>query len=346
MNFKKIIEDKYECVARVSRTHEHLGITYLYPARGGASVAIAKKSDNTYWVLLFKSNKVISAQLLHHIEKDMDAQKMLVALMRYAGEKGFLKKNMPSVTPKELAALLLKKEGLSLSTFHRLFPDLKDASIEDAVDVGGMKILHSDVVRNSAIVMKAIEKGITIVKDAGFNHLIYGEVFLLGSAMKADVAADYDRGTDQIRFKTNVTESAMVHNLIHELGHRQYYKFKVDEAENNAKFNEVVAGRQRLRVGDIVKDPKDGAEYTVVAPLYVRGNWKYKVSFGEGKRGTAGDFIENWQKVNGEQDKKNIFDVSGYAKTRNTEFWAEVFATALVTKNPDLMAWVRKVTRK
>ena len=334
-------------MARVSRFHEHLGITYLYPAQGGASVAIAAKGDGTYWVLLFKPNKVISAQVLHHLEEGLDAQKMIVLLLRYAGEKGFLKKNLPSVTPKELSALLLKKEGLNLATFQRLFPELKDASTEDALEVEGMKILHVDSVKHSDTVLSGIKKAIAIVRDAGFGHLIYGEVFLIGSAMKNTVAADYNKETDQVRFKGDQSESGVISNFIHELGHRQYYKFKVDEAANNAKYNEVIDKRERLKVGDVVKNPKDGKEYTVLAPEYSGGKWKYRVSFddnGKTATGKGGEFIEYWEKVGGDKAKRSAFDVSSYAKTKNTEYWAEVFSVALTTKNQELLAWVKEVT--
>jgi hypothetical protein len=346
--FKKQVHNKYDVVARVSRYHQHLGITYLYPARGGASIAIAPKKDGTYWVLLFKANKVISAQVLHHLEAGLDAQKMIVLLLRYAGEKGFLKKNLPSVTPKELSTLLLKKEGLSLSTFQKLFPELKDASVEDAVDVEGMKILHVDSVKHSSIVLAGIKKAAAIVRAAGFGHLIYGEVFLIGSAMKSTVKADYNVDTDQVRFKGDQSEPQIISSFIHELGHRQYYKFKVDQAANNAKYNEVVDKRERLKVGDIVKSPTDGKEYTILAPEYSRGKWKYKVSFddnGKTGKGTGGEFIEYWEKVGGDKANRDVFDVSDYAKTRNTEYWAEVFSVALTTKNPELLAWVKKVTK-
>lgn len=317
-------------------------------AGDGAYVVTLRLHDGRYDALVLKSNTTATGHAAQQRYADFtSADAAFIAAAADARAAGAVKKEYEGLVPVQMAELLLVKEGLSGAAFAKWYPELKGVLHQQ----GGTKVSCFTLVgvppKQEDLVRKVIEAATEQLKLHGFSHLCYGEVTYT-PALRRIVAADYNPSTDQMRVAPakNAEFNEAVRTFLHELGHRQQHKFKVDAAKLDAKYDEARGARLRLHIGDAVKDPKSGRTITIDGMLAGRGGIVYRGHFDDdpSHRIKGGDFLEHWELVRGKPAEKHSFAVSAYALSKPGEFWAEVFSYAMTGRN-DLLDWVKEVTK-
>lgn len=140
----------------------------------------------------------------------------------------------------------------------------------------------------------------------GFSKLCYGDVFFQ-STLNSTAIADYTKGTDDIRVKTQrrPTET-MVIDMIHELGHRMWWKFNIDENLFNSEF-------RNLKDKNMTKMIKHMVEK------------------------------KNKENVNVDSEFKDSYFPTAYSKTKVTEWFAELFSYYIMGKLEEpAVSWFEK----
>lgn len=317
-------------------------------AGSGAYVVTLRLHDGRYDALVLKSNTLVTGHEAQQRYADFTtADQAFAVIASEARSAGILKKEYEGLMPVQMAELLLVKEGLSAAGFARWYPELKDVLHQQA----GVKVSCFTIVgvppKDEASVTKVIEAATAQLKMHGFSHLCYGEVTYT-PALRRIVAADYNPATDQMRVAPakNSEFNEAVRTFLHELGHRQMYRFKLDFEKLKEKYEEARGMRRRLRIGDAVKEPKTDRVLTVTEVKNGTKGVVYRARYDdEPSRGIrGGDFMEHWELVRGKASEKHTFAVSAYALSKSGEFWAEVFSHAMTGRN-DLLDWVKEVTK-
>lgn len=327
---------------------------FIYGKRNryGAYIVI-EKVPNGYEVVTLKDNKIINSNIIEKAKQaGLPDSKIMDFILKFAKDHDYLKK-FTKMSSSDLAKFLIQKEGMTAKTFKELFPEIKADEGLGKVDLSGMNILGLEQFKkkDQERFMKDIEKAAGIVRKNGFGHLLYGDVFLV-SGLKRSVAADYSPESDTVRFKidSKSSDDYITRAFIHELGHRQYYKFKLDTNVLNEKWFEVKDKKPGFEIGTVFVSPSTGESIVVDGTKYGRGEYNYtgyyesdpskKVSI---PRAMAAN--PNLKILKGKVPDIDKFHVSAYAMTNPSEFWAEVFSFALTGQDKELLSWVKKATK-
>lgn len=105
-------------------------------------------------------------------------------------------------------------------------------------------VFHENVkesIKNELI--EILKKSISILKSRGFKHLIYGKIFVEKTGHSA---ALYFHANDTVRLNYRLLNNNVIGSIIHELGHRHWYKFmtwqKRLEYKNAIETNSLIIG--------------------------------------------------------------------------------------------------------
>jgi|GEM_PF-4283750 len=333
------------------------GLLFLY-GRGRGALAMVRADAKKYDVLILKNNNVFGHTVLSTLAAALNAptpEKLFAIAATYAQQRGISKSVATGISEKDLIKLFLNKEGMSTVMFKFAFPEIHSnlGDSEGALQASCFKVIGASS-KDEARIQKILTKAASILKSHGFGYLCYGEVILASKGgTKRTLLADYAPDTDQIRITLkSETDDRVVRTAMHELGHRLYHKFKLNRPEIERMFQEVKKDRPRLQVGHKVRNPKSGEVLVITAvefargKLQYRGNYEHEANRPAGLRSTwrAGEGISDYDIVDGPPlPPKHPFAVSSYALVNSGEFWAEVFAHAMLGR-VDLLPWVKEVT--
>jgi len=329
------------------------GLTFLYGAKNryGARAVVLKHIPN-YSILFLKNNKMINSSVASAIGGHIqDGQPLFDLLSKYAQEKEIFSKVFRNLDASAFSDLMLRKEGLDATTFEKLFPELKQVRSTFSQKVAGFDVAGLDAIKEAdrKKVESAIAAAASKVSSHGFKHLLYGHLQLLGSALKSNVNADYQSGSDQIRLKVGSSKevAGLTRSLIHELGHRQEAKFRTDSSLIGLAFQEAREKRPILKIGTIVVSPKSKRMIEITLVTLQRGKIVYQGHYTDDikTKVTAPEGIGSWPVVNGAQPEKHFLHVTSYAMTDPSEFFAEIFASAIFESNHELLEWLKSVTK-
>ena len=342
-------------------------IYYTYSKRKSVNTVIYhdEKKNNFWFVTLKAKNNGITGPMSKLLSRGTEANRILAFnglplielpikgpegvmgyIVRAAKEGGFLKKNHGTLKFDDFTKLMIK-EGVSIQSLKNLMPtvqfELSGEEFHDFKIIGG----NQKEVDKSKEILTGVYNAYKSINM--HKAILYGDVFLTNSL--GQLLADYNINGDTIRLSSTARKKDIaIRTMIHELAHRWYYKIlsKEQKEEIKNKYLEMmssVSGSKTLGIGDTYDHPKYGEieieskgwNKRTYEPYYVfrvkDTNARYRITDAGALRGA--------KKLSGEKDIFNIFDVTNYARTSDTEFWPEVVATALVDKNKELLDWVK-----
>lgn len=326
---------------------EHGPITILYSTKRLPSIVVNTRGAHTYDVLILK--QVRTGILIHSLISTN--QGTFAQAVAKAKELRIAKTHKEGMNGPQLIDFLMVKNGMPKGLFSRLFPNVGFSAEEGGKQKVGKFSVYGLVDKNSAKVEALIDKVSSLIQHAGFGHLLYGDIFVVGrGAISRHTGADYEATQDNIRIKMPLSSfEKEVESFIHELGHRQSAKFKTDQAAVSARFFQARAKSPSLHIGDRLRDPSSGLEFVVSGTKYVGRKLKYMGYYANNPSypllGDEG--IAYWEKISSNDDKHehDVLAVSQYSMTNPSEFFAEVFAVAVLGNN-NAMQWIKEVASK
>ena len=271
---------------------------------------------------------------------------------------------------KENIMLALLKTGVSRSTLLTVdeFSGVKIKA--EKQDIGGFDLVgftdkHDELV-------DVIKKASAELKEKGFGNLIYGTMDMVPSTTKRGagvVLADYDFTTDAIRV-FNVSkksdEPTAIRTMLHELGHRFYYKFLTQPQRQDLakKFHDIYAAKLKLdrenskdafKQGDVIQLKDKKVQYAgldFVTSGKRKMGYKFVILDAEDKpTGRFYAFDSMIQAVTSiktlQDDKESLkkyyheFMPSDYASTNDREWFAEVFAHGIQNNSKEVLTWLK-----
>lgn len=355
------------------------------------------RDGSKYHVVRFKRNKTLMPSLVGTLRENgypvlKDLVKAVIQLSKGNGMDSLSVKGIyyPSwvedclkdffffMEPKAFMDLILTKEALAQSLFKEWFPELGEVSSEVTTKVDGFEVVSTE---GSKFDMKEVEKILDevskIMKANGYGEYCYGELQVLPAVRGARTLATYEPQSNSVRLtaKAGKMGGGYVQSMIHELGHRVWYKGKVDKTKVSMKYREILEkGRDtNIKVGDEYEGKK-GEHWVVTGSRYV-GRKIYWLIVNQDEKpkempqlppgAVAGtmdqmlrdqmknrkteyrvlpEVLSRWKKLKGEATpERDIFDVSVYGRTSVEEFFAEVFAHGLEKGHKELTAWLKEV---
>lgn len=251
------------------------------------------------------------------------------------------KKSGPT-TKNKLANFLIVKMKMSLSVFEEHYGEIESSQVEsiDSAKHGKWTVYTEKAVRVPPdAFFSFFDSAESLLRRKGMAHLCYGKAMVVRT-IKGRVVAQYYESGDFVRirsknFKGNATD---VREFIHELAHREWYKFLSNDARKSVRMKYAMArGRVPsvrelgLEERDTLIDRASGEVFTVmethfdnvVVKLVDTSNARRRRSLGKLFRIPVSDLASN------------DFEFKGKSKPR-TDF-AAFFPTSYSSKNPEEM---------
>ena len=114
------------------------------------------------------------------------------------------------------------------------------------------------------ITLKVIDSVTDRIKSHGYGQILYGDILIVGQLMKSNVLAWYYKESDNINIRPFLKVGMGVeHNLAHEIGHRQWYKFLSMEQQKAWRRHYTENSYRDFKwpeVGDVIP----GTDHTIV----------------------------------------------------------------------------------
>ena len=185
-------------------------------------------------------------------------------------------KKVYQLTKKQLFDLLVTKNKLPMSYFEAYYGKMDEGEdISERVKhyKYGKWDIYLDIKTKRGFdeVQQLLDDVSKELSKKGYSKLCYGKIFLVGSLGNQSLA-DYDPENDDIRVSFKVMKKknrcSQKIALIHEIGHRNYYKFlspKQRGESDNKFFTEVKLGtpKRSPQRGEIVTSKSFGDRYKV-----------------------------------------------------------------------------------
>jgi len=198
--------------------------------------------------------------------------------------------------------------------------------------------------KQMASVVEVVKKAVSFLQRAGFNEVCYGEIQVTNTLHKGTVWAFYMPSKDEMFVRANLKPTIdIVHNVIHELGHRYEEKFlKTDGVSSFLKRGPLWDLYHAMETQEVQAKPKDvkipdpGTELenkgktfvvTKTLPEYGKGLIVH-LMMKETAGITAKVPLESFWALKGDPVKKDpsLGFVTNYAKKSPSENFAEMFA--------------------
>lgn len=196
-------------------------------------------------------------------------------------------------------------------------------------------------------VAKAVKQASDEITTSGLGKVCYGDVHVTQKVARGNTAAFYMPRSDEFFVRADKKVRAtgkLVHNILHELGHRYETKFLKNEREVLATLYALADTGYELPVpdpGTVLRDSK-GNEYLVA---YTSGDRVHLRSVVDGKASPRPDakiHIEGYYMMQGVDPRQLDVDFKGfvtpYAKKDPSENFAEMFAFYCVGELPPTQA--------
>jgi hypothetical protein len=254
------------------------------------------------------------------------------------GENIFVSKEA-TLTKQKLFDLLVGKEKFDVSTFEELFGpvDFEETGRIRPVKYGKWTILLDEKAkRNEDDIKKLLALVSKHLGKKGLRNLAYGRLVTVDN-LRGKYIADYFQADDSIRIEAPSVKASQsdVSTMLHELGHRNYYKFLSPKqvVENNFMYDKMKRRRPYIRGGDILVEVENpGNRYQVLG----RKGKTYQVRLVEtaDPNKEVGDWFRIkgvgigslFVKQDGERDKeKASFFPRPYGMKNPKEFYAVLF---------------------
>ena len=176
-----------------------------------------------------------------------------------------------------------------------------------------------------------LNKATNAISKKGLSKLAYGNVFIVNT-LSGGKLADYMESSDNIRVAVNklkrVTKDA-IGSLIHELGHRNWFKFFNNKADVKYRFEEAhldgMGSKVDLEVGDLVGEKSTGNTYEIVGNLGL----SFYIKLIDAKSKVDKKKIGEKYRV----DVKKMQFLEPIGKKKKKENWQSYFPTAYSMKN-------------
>lgn len=278
---------------------------------------------------------------------------------------------------KEKMFLWLINEGVPNITIPNFFPEMANMEVSDSVvKSGNVSFVNFDAKKHKSI-MDYFMQAEAVIKKQGFGDLVYGKVYMVPkNQLKASRYADYIENDDSIRvfdlLQTDIDANPLK-TIVHELGHRYYRKTLPIGArsEITKKFNELIRGEKKddkvkaeeIKIGTRFFHPKHGeVEYGGFLPkkataktLYARKSSSVHKFFliKNGEKTTTFLYYKTlaeamiWlsgteaQSSTGLRTSDNVWLPTAYSRTKDTEWFAEIFAFAVLDNNKEVLDWIK-----
>lgn len=206
-------------------------------------------------------------------------------------------------------------------------PDRSSTSGSDTFMVGPFTFhntIHADksVIAVTSLLMEDGWKYLS--REPKLKVVAYGDIFLVGNMLQSNTSAWYNIQKDDVYLRPlKVTTKGNTHSLLHELGHRHWYKFldsKQKDAIRTLYFRLSYARNEGLRVGDVLPVEIRGFPNPVVVKVDSSAYW-----------------LNDKDRVSKSKIDKYLNYPSAYASKTVEEFYAECFAFYLMGKlKPEL----------
>jgi hypothetical protein len=194
------------------------------------------------------------------------------------------------------------------------------------VNTGGFSDAHM------AGVVEVVKKATTFIQHAGLGEVCYGDIQVTNTVHKGTVWAFYMPSKDELFVRANLKSSIdVVHNVIHELGHRYDHKFLKDKsaldrlyrAASSEDDDDVYENLKFPAIGDTITDK--GETYVVTGNDLSKLKVHLKLV---DSPLTAKVHVSGFWAMKGEPLKKvpGRGFVTPYAKKSPSENFAEMFA--------------------
>ena len=198
---------------------------------------------------------------------------------------------------------------------------------EDTLTLGSFEV-HNTVGANEKVmavvvdVFEQAERAIAAMFD--FGKVLYGPVFITGQVLKSGTLAWYYVQTDEVYVRANLKKGrGELHNLVHELGHRYWYRFLGATKQQAiarwfARIDRLEGTRTEMpKVGEPMPFEMKGHATPPIIQR-IEGTHFYIDEHGYLK------FEAIWKAIR-EEDRRRKYPTP-YSSTNEVEFFAEVFA--------------------
>lgn len=274
--------------------------------------------------------------------------------------------------------LWLIKESVNQPVIDHYFPELKTIKTDaETIKHKDVELIGFDEKKHKDII-DSIDKAEALFKKSGVKNMVYGKIFLVPKRGQRgnETMADYTFTSDTMRvFDLGAVKykDTMLHTLIHELGHRYYYKFITREGQSEVLksfYERVKAFKERLtsnvddvadsfgikppKVGDVLEHEKFG-QVKFVGTSYASLNsrksfFRFDILDKDGKPTTkylkfdslaqATLFFHKNTTVSNAK-KLDKWLPSTYALTSDKEWFAEVFANGIMENDKEVIKWIK-----
>ena len=261
-------------------------------------------------------------------------------------------KKEKSVDKKGLYKLLINKQKLPVQYFINHFGEISQTELGNReYELGGWNlIVEADAKVDKDDIEKMVVKINRLLKSKGMSRLIYGHIHVM-KTLTSNVGADYSEQRDSIRIRAkNIKgiDNKFIKNFIHEIGHREWYKFlgRNERNEVNKKFRNTKTpsyDELNIEAGDILYYSKAKETYEVkqkewnriiVKLINVESKRKQKSVgklFGIKKDVLATGELEVLGKERKDTEYESYFPTT-YARKNVEEMFAEIFAYWVMNK--------------
>lgn len=288
------------------------------------SIAVSAKLQNAWtWLVRWGTDVATWVVETRTIPKGKEKAVELAARLFTMANRS--PKDIPTWWDKNEKHIHLLVEALS-------WPERTEGSLQEKFSVGPFTVhntLHLEEGKlqgTVSVIVKAMQK---IKPFHKFNKVLYGDVFVVGQLRHSKSLAWYYNQDDTVYLRPQKTSEKELVNLIHELGHRYWYKFLGAEAQ-----------RQWHSVYTILKRPVQVKLPEVGEPLgvLVKGVDNPIVeSYGRGNKGVPIVTIVGGQVFSAtgvlsilEAEATERKFPTPYSATSVEEFFAEAFAHYIV----------------
>jgi len=258
------------------------------------------------------------------------------------------------------ARALLIKNGILDGQISRDIPDLEIEETEHSTLKHGNITLYGFDEKKNADIIKWLDEAETKLKNVGLGDLVYGKVFLVPKRNSTNLTlADYSKNDDTIRMFKAAGEKTPVKTIIHELGHRFYYKklktttlskiyerYKKELKDHQEKVKDI-----KVEVGTKYSLPEKGVlEYaglgtkTLNGRKYVHKLYILKEDGTRSNRFFAFDSVSDMLHfIEKPKSSENPWLPSQYSKKNEVEWFAEIFAYSVLDNSKEVLDWIKSL---
>lgn len=245
-----------------------------------------------------------------------------------------------NMTKEKMYHYFLAKQKMHPTDFIELFGEI---SLENVEDVDNFKYKKWDIELFKGVkidkekIIQLLDLVESKLSSKGFSNLCYGKVVFVRT-MTGRTLADYLHTSDLMRIKTfKRLDNEMIKTIIHELGHRLYYKFGIDKRKvyneffdskmkEDGTFKMIKGERVKINKVEFVVE-EDLRDSFIAKPFQLDKEdlSKFQTTF-KIKKVPEIEFLDREVKI-----EKNYFPTS-YSETKDTEWFAELFAFYVLGK--------------